>query len=165
MVNQRKEKKRTSVLGWGMSVSGKQKQMTGKVNMRIEVRQWLLWLILAAALVCMWLLVVTEQSPSPVELGDPAGTPIVDAGEAEGTKEPPIDEPENKEEPSPFPVPINRAGTEELQHLPGIGPAKAQAIIQHRMLHGLYESKDDLQEVKGIGPKTMEKLADLITIE
>jgi competence protein ComEA len=59
---------------------------------------------------------------------------------------------------------INTANEEELQTLPGIGPAKAQAIIDYRKNSGGFKSIEELKNVKGIGEKTYEKLKNLITI-
>ena len=61
-------------------------------------------------------------------------------------------------------VNINTASKEELQTLSGIGPEKAQAIIDYRAQHGPFKSVGDLQGVKGIGEKTVEKLGDSITV-
>ena len=52
---------------------------------------------------------------------------------------------------------INRATESELVSLHGIGSSKAQAIILYREMFGDFKSVDDLQKVKGIGPKTIEK--------
>jgi competence protein ComEA len=61
-------------------------------------------------------------------------------------------------------VNINTATATELDTLPGIGPAKAEAIIQYRTEHGPFQHVDQLQEVPGIGEKTLQNLRDLITV-
>ncbi len=53
---------------------------------------------------------------------------------------------------------INQANAEALQTLPGIGPVMAKRIIAHRVQNGYFKSFGDLQQVKGIGPATIEKL-------
>jgi len=58
---------------------------------------------------------------------------------------------------------INTANIEELQKLPGIGPSKAQAIVDYRNSNGPFKSVEEIKNVKGIGEKTFEKLKDLIT--
>ncbi|MCK9373634.1 MAG: helix-hairpin-helix domain-containing protein [Sulfuricurvum sp.] len=55
-------------------------------------------------------------------------------------------------------VNINRANSAQLQTLNGIGPTKAQEILKYRKLHGGFKTVDELVDVKGIGPKTVEKL-------
>jgi competence protein ComEA len=62
-------------------------------------------------------------------------------------------------------VNLNSAQSSELQTLPGIGPAKAEAIIEHRETIGPFKSIDDLKEISGIGDKTFEKLKDLISVK
>ena len=59
---------------------------------------------------------------------------------------------------------INKADETELQNLPGIGPAKAAAIIEYRNTSGPFKAVEDLKSISGIGDKTFEKLKDLIAI-
>ena len=57
---------------------------------------------------------------------------------------------------------INTATAEELTALPGIGPVKAQSIVEYREQIGGFTSVDQLTGVKGIGVKTRDKIKDLI---
>lgn len=52
-----------------------------------------------------------------------------------------------------------------MTQLPGIGPAKAAAIIQHRSEQGNFQIIEDLKNVTGIGDKTFEQLKDLIDVK
>jgi competence protein ComEA len=59
---------------------------------------------------------------------------------------------------------LNTATREELVALSGIGPAKAQAIIDYRTQHGGFRSVDELMEVPGIGPAKFAELKDQVTV-
>ena len=60
-------------------------------------------------------------------------------------------------------IDINRASAEELQRLPGVGPATAEKIVAYRETYGPFEVPEDLKKVSGIGEKTFAKMADLVT--
>jgi competence protein ComEA len=60
---------------------------------------------------------------------------------------------------------INKADENELQNLPGVGPAKAASIIQYRQDNGLFQSIEDLKKISGIGDKTFEKLKESISVQ
>ena len=59
----------------------------------------------------------------------------------------------------------NMAGEEELDRLPGIGPAAARAIVESRIADGRFEDVEALMRVRGIGPATIDRLAPLLTLE
>lgn len=60
-------------------------------------------------------------------------------------------------------IDINTASASRLDELPGIGPGKAQAIVEHRQAKGAFRTPEELKNVKGIGQKTYDGLKDRIT--
>lgn len=54
-------------------------------------------------------------------------------------------------------ISLNHANLQQLQSLSGVGEKKAQAIIEYRQKHGAFKALDELMNVKGIGPKLLEK--------
>ncbi len=62
------------------------------------------------------------------------------------------------------PVDLNTATVSDLESLPGVGPATAQAIIDDRDRNGPFASVDDLDRVRGIGPAKLDALRDLVTV-
>lgn len=59
---------------------------------------------------------------------------------------------------------LNTATVEQLDTLPGVGPARAAAIVAWRNAHGKFTSVDQLGEVDGIGPGRLEKLRPLVRV-
>src|SRR5260221_7271201 len=57
-------------------------------------------------------------------------------------------------------VNVNAAPKEELDGLPGIGPVKAQAIVDYRKANGPFKSIDELKKVNGIGDATLKKMKE-----
>lgn len=80
------------------------------------------------------------------EVGEAAATGAGESGPAGGGGTEAID--------------LNTAGAEELEELPGIGPAKAAAIVEHREQFGPFQSVDSLADVPGIGPATVDALRE-----
>lgn len=56
------------------------------------------------------------------------------------------------------PVNLNAATSEELQLVPGIGPATADKILQMRKSYGAFKTVDDLLAIRGIGKKRLDKM-------
>ena len=61
-------------------------------------------------------------------------------------------------------VNVNKASTEELQTVRGIGPAIAGRIIQYRSEHGLFSRIEDLTSVRGISNAKFQKIKNQVTI-
>jgi competence protein ComEA len=61
-------------------------------------------------------------------------------------------------------VNINTASATELEALPGIGEVLAATIVAYREEHGPFASVDQLEDVSGIGPSTLEEIRDLVAV-
>ncbi len=61
-------------------------------------------------------------------------------------------------------VDINTADANELELLPGIGPALAKRIIEYRERHGVYSSAEDIMDVSGIGQGIFEDIKPYISV-
>jgi competence protein ComEA len=69
-----------------------------------------------------------------------------------------------KKKPPAAPINLNTADSEQLQLVPGIGPATAEKILQMRKAYGSFKSVDDLLAIRGIGPKRLDKMRRYLTI-
>ena len=67
--------------------------------------------------------------------------------------------------PARAPLDLNRATAEELETLPGIGAAKAAAILEAREAQGGFTSVEQLESVRGIGPALVAKLRPLVVVD
>lgn len=67
--------------------------------------------------------------------------------------------------PSGAAVNANTAGVQELMTLPGIGPALAGRIVEHRKQSGPFRRAEDLLAVRGVGPKLLAKIKDRLTFD
>ena len=89
------------------------------------------------------------EAPPPVPAGaSPA--PVAAAG--------------GKAAPAGGPVDLNTATAEQLEALPGVGPATSKAILTYRSSHGRFRSVTELLEVPGIGPAKLEALRPLVRV-
>jgi competence protein ComEA len=61
-------------------------------------------------------------------------------------------------------VNLNTATIEELQAIPGIGPAMAKRVVEYRAKVGKFTKIEDILNVKGIGEKTFQKMKDRLTV-
>ena len=61
-------------------------------------------------------------------------------------------------------IDINSADTEDLTSLPGIGEKTAEKINEYREANGPFKSVDELLNVRGIGPKVLEKIRPLVHV-
>jgi comEA protein len=55
-----------------------------------------------------------------------------------------------------IPININKASSEELEAIPGVGEVTAQSIIQYRADYGSFQDLEDLKKIRGIGDKKAE---------
>ena len=62
-------------------------------------------------------------------------------------------------------VNLNTASKDELQAVKGIGPKKADAIIEFRKKNGPFKTVDDLKNVKGFGDKSVDSIRSELTVE
>lgn len=62
-------------------------------------------------------------------------------------------------------VNINTASAEELERLPGVGPSRAQAVLELREKVKRFQSVDDLMRVKGIGRASLRNMRPMLTLE
>lgn len=73
-------------------------------------------------------------------------------------------QPDRSVAPARLLIDLNTANQSDLQLLPSIGPKLAQRIIDDRAEHGPFTALKDLDRVKGIGPKTLARLEDWVTL-
>lgn len=62
-------------------------------------------------------------------------------------------------------VHLNQASSEQLQRLPGVGAKRAEAILQLRQRLGRFRRPGELARIKGIGPRTIERMLPYLVID
>lgn len=72
---------------------------------------------------------------------------------------------QTKKEAPPEPLDLNTATVEQLQKLPGIGPATAKAIVRFREKSGPFRRVEELRAIRGITKKKLEKIRPLVTVK
>ncbi|MBI4589066.1 MAG: helix-hairpin-helix domain-containing protein [Candidatus Rokubacteria bacterium] len=63
------------------------------------------------------------------------------------------------------PLDLNRATTDDLQRLPGVGPTLAGQILRARERRGRFAATEDLLTVPGMGPRKFERIRDLVSVQ
>lgn len=103
--------------------------------------------------------------PTPMPAGGAAGTSAAASEEAPPEASPaPTEEPALEEVLVEKSIDINQASLEELDRLPGIGPALGQRIIDYREQNSGFYDIEEIMEVSGIGEKTFQKLEPYIYV-
>ena len=97
--------------------------------------------------------VAPELAASDAAVSDAADAVVAGSAQRSSARKPP-----------PVRTNLNTASAEQLQRLPRIGPALAGRILEYRRQHGRFSSAAELTEVRGIGDKTMERLAPWIHV-
>jgi competence ComEA-like helix-hairpin-helix protein len=62
-----------------------------------------------------------------------------------------------------LPLDLNVASASALEAIPGLGAKRARSIVEDRAAHGPYETIGDLERVRGLGPKTVERMRPFVT--
>lgn len=103
--------------------------------------------------------------PTPMPAGGAAGTSAAASEEAPPeASSAPTEEPVLEEVLVEKSIDINQASLEELDRLPGIGPALGQRIIDYREQNSGFYDIEEIMEVSGIGEKTFQKLEPYIYV-
>jgi competence protein ComEA len=97
-------------------------------------------------------IIPSPSAPPPLPIGPPATLATVAS-------------PPSARATSEDPVYVNHASAEQLRRLPGVGPKRAEAIVQLRQKMGRFQRVEDLLRVKGIGRMTLRKWRPLVRLD
>jgi competence protein ComEA len=103
----------------------------------------------------------TEPLSAHRPTAEPAYVPAVVGGRGSG-RYPFAAAPGGSEAAADAPVHLNTAKQDELERLPGVGPATAAKILAYRSEFGPFERPEDLMNVSGIGPTRFEKMRPMV---
>jgi comEA protein len=124
--------------------------------------------VLVATITATWL-AASRASAAP---GLPAiGDVRAEAAPMQGTAPTPVTEADDDDEPRSRgkalrgKLNLNTASGEQLQLLPGVGPAKSERILEYRQKSGKFRRVQDLRRVKGFGQKTLKKLTPYLAVD
>lgn len=106
----------------------------------------------------------TEEKVEPADVKAEIKTVKTNKSTAKTTKKTSSSEAAKKTEQPIGIININTAGSNELQRLPGVGPATAEKIIAFREANGPFNDTRDIMLVSGIGEKKYEKMREYITV-
>jgi competence protein ComEA len=148
--------------------------LTILTGLMIWMSAWLLWPQPATKIVLIPLspeqLVVTlphafMETAADTEDADFSESEAVPSVSKEKKKSRRLKHSTTRKKPSNPPVlNLNTASLSQLQLLPGIGPKMAQRIVEYRTIHGAFQSPGQLTDVKGIGPRKLEKLIPFLKV-
>ena len=112
---------------------------------------WYLLILLAVGTASRY---VRQNRAARYPLADEGYDQLFQAG-AEAYRATSIDEPL-------APIDLNSATGAELRQLPGVGPVMAKKIIDYRLKNGYFQTIDDMLNIDGVGPKSVERWRNLI---
>ncbi len=98
------------------------------------------------------------QTPAAPSAPPASVTPAASPQASAGTSSAQSTVPEFLRTPPRPRVRLNHAGLDDLQEIPGVGPALARRIIYYRAMHGPFRSFQELDQVEGIGPSTIAEI-------